>query len=448
MRKRNEKAPVTRPARAGLRLDRRGGAIVRGCCRAVVVLACVGAWGCSKSHAGSTPPTGSAPVVARAATTVSAGASATAPVASSSRASPVSAATADRAAVACPADMVQIPAGTFWMGAPYAYSKTSSEWKHKVAVKTFCLDVAEVTAQTYANCVESGGCTAARKGFSCTAGRADRVDHPANCVDWFQADAACKAMHKRLPTEQEWEYAARGGAEQRTYSWGEKDPEGHACYNHPGTCAVKSYPPGAFGLYDMMGGVWEWTSSPFGMVGSWALPDDWRVYRGGSFSRRFPKWMKGWVRNRYRPKEYGGHLGFRCASDLAGSTCPEGSHQATDGTCEIDGDISSTAPPSSAPARRAAAAASSSEAPKEAIDHTPKPAMVYRDPQFDEDCRHYKPGRPVSYNVKGGSFADRERIRRQRGCANRDVGLDFNSTCCPGESTASGADAGVSHEGG
>jgi hypothetical protein len=328
------------------------------------------------------------------------------------------------------------------MGAPYAYSKRSSEWKHRVAVKSFCLDLTEVTARRYADCVEKRGCTAAHTGFSCTAGRPDRLDHPINCVDWFQADAACKWFHKRLPTEQEWEYAARGGAEERTYSWGEADPEGHACYNHPGTCAVSAYPAGAFGLFDMMGGVWEWTSSEFVIVGDWALPDKWMVYRGGSFSRRFPKWMKGWVRNRYRPREYGGHLGFRCAADVPGSACPDGSREQADATCAIDGEVGdmAPAPPTGTPHGHPTPAGSSGT--KSVEPAGPATLSVYRDPQFDEDCRHYKPGRPICYQVKGGSFADRERKRRQMGCANRDVGLDFNSACCPDASPA-GPDAGA-----
>ncbi len=334
------------------------------------------------------------------------------------------------------------------MGAPYASSKKSNEWRHKVAVRSFCLDLTEVTARSYQACVSSGGCTPARHGFSCTTGHDEKLDHPINCVDWFQADAACKAFHKRLPTEQEWEYAARGGAEDRTYSWGEEEPEGRSCYSHPGTCPIKSYPAGAFGLYDMMGDVWEWTSSSFGEFDGWSLPGVWRVYRGGSFSRRFPKWMKGWVRNRFRPNEYGGHLGFRCAADLAASSCPEGSHDGPAGACVVDGDVSMTASTSSAAApraadRAAAPAATSAQSPK-----PPVPATAYRDPQFDEDCARYKPGRPICYNVKGGGFADRETIRRHMGCVNRDVGLDFNSICCPDGAKTPSRDAGTSGDGG
>lgn len=417
--------------------------------RVAVLVACVAAVGaCSHGTLeGSTSGGASTATVAAIASSVPAPVS-SAPASSSAGPGGASSAAAVAAvASSCPEGTVAIPAGTFWMGAPYAYNKTSSEWKHKVAVRSFCLDLTEVTAGTYQACVDNGGCTAARKGFSCTAGRAGREEHPANCMDWFQADAACKAFHKRLPTEQEWEYAARGGAEQRTYSWGEQDPEGHACYNHPGTCRIKSYPAGAFGLYDMMGGVWEWTSSPFVSVGEWSLPDVWRVYRGGSFSRRFPKWMKGWVRNRFRPKEYGGHLGFRCALDLAGSACPEGAHDGADGGCEVDGAISSTAPLNSEHPRHVAVPAGSSTEPKSQEDKGPKPATVSRDPQYDADCAQYKPGRPICHNVKGGNFADRERIRRQMGCANRDVGLDFNSICCPGAPKSSEADSGAATDG-
>ncbi len=340
----------------------------------------------------------------------------------------------------CAEGMLTIPGGVFMMGAPFAVGLKAPDHLHKVAVRGFCLDLTEVSAATYNSCVQSGGCTAGRHGFSCTGDIPTKQSHPINCVDWFQATAACKAWGKRLPSEEEWEYAARGGAEARTYSWGEAEPsEAISCYNHPGTCPVKSYAAGAFGLHDMMGNVWEWTSSRFLTFEGWELPDDWRVYRGGSFSRRFPKWMKGWLRNRFRQKEFGGHLGFRCATDQAGSLCPEGSKVAEDGgTCVLD---AAETPSRPLVVAGGSAHALASAAPPETKE--PQPAVLSRDTRYDADCTKYKPGRPVCYLVKGGSFADRQRIGKGMNCQNRDVGMDYNSLCCPGGGSAGSGDGGV-----
>lgn len=323
----------------------------------------------------------------------------------------------------CPPGMLLIQGGTFEMGAPWADRPTDSDYRHRETVQTFCLDETEFTARAYLQCVQGGGCQPAHDNhFSCTGTAANKLDHPINCVDWFQASAACKHAGKRLPTEQEWEYAARAGAEQRTYSWGEASPEGRSCYNLPSTCPVRSFPPGAFGLHDMTGNVWEWTASAYTTQDGWTLPEVWRVYRGGSYSRRFPKWMKGWLRNRFRPEEWGAHLGFRCAADLPGAP-------------------RTVAEPSPSPPAPKIVPVRHARAPQPPATASAKPpvdrsVVVSRDPQFDADCLRYKPGRPVAVLVRGGSFAERQRIKQSRNCDNRDVGVDFNSVCCPG-STAS-----------
>jgi formylglycine-generating enzyme required for sulfatase activity len=112
-----------------------------------------------------------------------------------------------------------------------------------------CMDRTEVTVSAYAACVASGKCTPAYKGGPCNAGVAGRESHPINCVYWNQADAYCKAQGLRLPTEEEWEYAATGG-DGRTYPWGEAAPSNQLCWggegndlgkgNRRSTCAVGS----------------------------------------------------------------------------------------------------------------------------------------------------------------------------------------------------------------
>jgi sulfatase modifying factor 1 len=300
--------------------------------------------------------------------------------------------------------------------------------RHRVAVRSFCMDTTEVTAAAYQGCQQGGRCTPAGHTIFCTADRPGFGDHPINCVDWDQARTFCEQAGGRLPTEREWEYAARAGAEQRPYAWGAEPPDGRCCYSHSGTCKVGSYPPGPFGLHDLTGNVWEWTATAYGPYPGEQLEGSIRIYRGGSFSRRFPKWMRNGLRNRYSAKESGSHLGFRCARDLPGATCPEGS-AASGGGCVPDGEPPPTAPPAPAPGgARPAPPVKGPPAEKSEPKDEPAPPSTVRDPRFDDDCARYKPGRPVAYLVKGGSFADRQRAKGA--CVNRDVGVSFNSVCC------------------
>ncbi|MCS6900788.1 MAG: SUMF1/EgtB/PvdO family nonheme iron enzyme [Myxococcales bacterium] len=292
--------------------------------------------------------------------------------------------------------------------------------RHRVAVRSFCMDITEVTMAAYRSCQEQGRCSPAHTGFLCTISRPELLDHPINCVDWYQARTYCEQVGGRLPTEREWEYAARGGAEQRLYAWGNEPPDGRCCYSHPGTCKVGSYPPGSFGLRDLTGNVWEWTATAFGPYPSEPTEGPLRVYRGGSFSRRFPKWMRNSLRNRFRPDEWGAHLGFRCVRDLPGATCPAGSSPTPDGTCQPEGVLE---PPWMS---RAVGATPTKGRP--APKGNEASVLITRDPRFDSDCIRNKPGQPVAYLVKGGSFADRQRSKGA--CSNRDVGVDFNSICC------------------
>lgn len=98
----------------------------------------------------------------------------------------------------------------------------------------------------------------------------DYPDHPVVMVSWEEAAAYCEWLSKvtglkyRLPTEAEWEYAARGGLTGKKYPWGDDDPKGRACYLEGQipfgvpTMRVGSYPPNGFGLFDMAGNVWQW----------------------------------------------------------------------------------------------------------------------------------------------------------------------------------------------
>ncbi|MBM4359746.1 MAG: SUMF1/EgtB/PvdO family nonheme iron enzyme, partial [Deltaproteobacteria bacterium] len=171
----------------------------------------------------------------------------------------------------------------------------------------------------YAACVKAGKCTPAKTGGLCNAGVAGREQHPINCVDWNQADAYCKAQGLRLPTEEEWEYAATGG-DGRTYPWGNAAPSDQLCWDGKGndqgernrrsTCPVGSHPKGRspFDLDDMSGNVWEWTSTQEGSA---------RVSRGGGWGLVDPSHVRSANRVRLGPTDRDDNLGFRCAGSAA-----------------------------------------------------------------------------------------------------------------------------------
>ncbi len=168
-------------------------------------------------------------------------------------------------------------------------------------------------------------------------------DHPVVHVSWNDANAYAKWMGRRLPTEAEWEFAARGGLEQALYPWGDElEPGGkHACNiwqgkfpendtaadGFAGTAPVRAFPPNGFGLHNVSGNVWEWVNDWFSP--SWHLngprvnprgPEsgESRIIRGGSFL------CQASYCNRYRvsartantPDSSTCHTGFRLAKDI------------------------------------------------------------------------------------------------------------------------------------
>ena len=180
----------------------------------------------------------------------------------------------------------------------------------EVQVAAFTIDRTEVTVAAYEACVSAGACSATDSGEFCNAGRPDRATHPVNCVDWHQASAYCAWAGKRLPTEQEWEYAARGD-DARGFPWGNEEVGARACWNRwssrLGTCPVGSHPRGAspFGVLDMAGNVGEWTASEH-EAGA-------RVDRGGSWHDALPVALRSVTRHGSAPTDRDGDLGLRCA---------------------------------------------------------------------------------------------------------------------------------------
>lgn len=339
------------------------------------------------------------------------------------------------------------------MGSRKGYGSPEEHPMHEVIIPAFYLDATEVTTAAYMDCVAKGACT---KPFDnhvlCNIKRvAERKDHPINCVDYHQADKYCETVGKRLPTEREWEYAARGGAEERRFSWGEDETnmEGRACYHHPGTCPVGSFPPGAFGLYDMSGNVWEWTSTWFGLYPEEPRTGMHRVYRGGSFSRRFPKWLQNTLRNRYLPEERSASLGFRCAQPKTPMECPadtepkagqcvrvQGTPMCEPGSswngreCGAPGGASSAGEHSRSPlGAESALLANAAEKPR--VPKESEPIRIERTPKYDKDCQTNWPKKPFAYKYSGSTFHTRNRPLEAAHCTRRDMGLSWTSACCP-----------------
>jgi formylglycine-generating enzyme required for sulfatase activity len=156
--------------------------------------------------------------------------------------------------------------------------------------------------------VSAGKCEKAHdEGRFCNTRFSDRGDHPMNCVSWGQAQAYCQAQGGAATDRARVGNTPPGAAASTALSrGGSESPEGRTCWKHiGGSCKVKSFAAGAFGLYDMIGNVWEWTDDWFGDY-PWPPPGGTnKVYRGGSWSRRFVKWMSPKLRNRWPPEAVG-----------------------------------------------------------------------------------------------------------------------------------------------
>lgn len=290
-----------------------------------------------------------------------------------------------------PTTMARIPGGTFWMGsAPDETCEWDSIFKvdfclpernadyaprHQVTLKAFLLDRREVTNQEYEQFIQAKGPATVelnkgtRSAFIQTSSllfgkkwEVERVDQadwkrplgahgedlrvdgslPVVQVSWYEAQAYCQWQGKRLPTEAEWELAARAGTSTRHW-WGEQAPEQERVANLPDAslkasfhldpafpnyhdqasrlAPVGSYQPNAWGLHDMAGNAWEWTADWYDMAYYQRSPEGnplgppsgtQKVKRGGSWLQY--KALKS--REKQAPENSDDQTGFRCAKDL------------------------------------------------------------------------------------------------------------------------------------
>jgi len=166
---------------------------------------------------------------------------------------------------------VYIPAGTFQMGGVDPNAMDVEKPVHKVTMPSFWIDKFDVTNAMYLSCLNKSGCTPPQATTSVTRSSylndPNYNDYPVIEVTWGQADAYCEWAGRRLPTEAEWEYAARG-TDLRTYPWGDEVPDptrANFNYNVGDTTKVGSYPAGAspFGVLDMAGNVAQWVADYF-----------------------------------------------------------------------------------------------------------------------------------------------------------------------------------------
>ena len=278
--------------------------------------------------------------------------------------------------------MVSLPGGTFWMGSQDRSFPADGEGPvREITVDPFWIDATAVTNAQFSEFVADTGYQTEAERFQWSfvfAGflphdhpptRAvaaatwwrqvmgaswrhpegphshvdDRLDHPAVHLSWGDAVAYADWIGKRLPTEAEWEYAARGGRHQTRYPWGDKlhPNRQHMCNiwqgkfptkntlldGYEGTCPVRAFPPNDFGLFNIVGNVWEWCSdwfSPtFHVTGPRVNPQGpssgtHKVVKGGSYMchKSYCNRYRLGARTANTPDSATGHMGFRLVRSI------------------------------------------------------------------------------------------------------------------------------------
>jgi len=222
--------------------------------------------------------------------------------------------------------MIAIPAGEFTMGSDHEVERPP----HPVSVAAFEIDKFEVTNEQFEKFVAETGYVTEAENAGDTSWRyyaKDKANHPVVKVSWNDAQAFCEWAEKRLPTEAEWEKAARG-TEERVYPWGDDwpgeqdDPKANAKdAGYRGTLIVGSFPDGAspYGVMDMAGNVAEWTSDwfqpypgyPGGDGDAQYFGETFRAIRGGGWFDQ--DLVRTTARSASSETAANDDIGFRCA---------------------------------------------------------------------------------------------------------------------------------------
>ena len=254
---------------------------------------------------------------------------------------------ADEYTVSCSDTECNVPAGSFMMGCNETLDSECGEDElpyHEVNLSAYKIDKYEVTVGQFEQCVDAGSCNGGYEPYEgsdvyrrCNFGsNLEGVEsYPMNCVDWSGAKAYCEWAGKRLPTEAEWEKAARG-TDGRKYPWGNElvNCDYAVTDVDASTCEEKMKPVGSleagrspYGTYDMIGNVWEWTNDWYrdnyyeeSSANDPAGPDsgegNMHVSRGGAFdyfTSSFTQNLRASNRGYFSSTDFADFQGFRCA---------------------------------------------------------------------------------------------------------------------------------------
>jgi formylglycine-generating enzyme required for sulfatase activity len=224
--------------------------------------------------------------------------------------------------------MAAIPAGELWMGVDGMIGLEDERPRHKVWLDAYAMDLYEVTTGRYARFLAATGRTPPWQWEAVDL--SIHADRPVIGVDWQDAEAYCQWARKRLPTEAEWERAARG-TDERRFPWGDRMPTAELANHALGArfsysqalMPVGRYEKGKSpdGLYDMAGNVWEWVQDWYGATYYETSAEKnptgpeqgtFKVLRGGSWSE-LPKYLLTYGRFKLPPTTRNAYIGFRCA---------------------------------------------------------------------------------------------------------------------------------------